>query len=336
MSDATEFALLNDFQRDFPLCERPFRALAQELAVDESWVLATLTRMQAAGQISRVGPVFAPNAIGASTLAALRVEPDRLDEVAARVSAFAQVNHNYAREHVFNLWFVVTAGDLAELRATLTSIQTRACSGELLALPLQTEFRIDLGFDLRCGARPGHVTRSVQPLMLNTRDRALVAAIQDGLPLVRRPFARVAASVRKSEGEVLASIRALIDGGAIRRFGVVVRHRELGFGANAMAVWDVPDHAITELGGRLAAQPGVTLCYRRSRALPHWPFNLYCMVHGRSRESVRTRLDAISQACKLQEFSSAVLFSTKRYKQRGARYATRDEMLPGIVIPVAA
>lgn len=335
-ADPAAFALLNDFQREFPLCERPFRALAQELAVGEEWVIATLRRMQAAGQVSRVGPVFAPHSIGASTLAALRVAPERLDEVAARVSAFAQVNHNYAREHAVNLWFVVTAHDQAELARVLTAIETAAASGPLLVLPLLEEFRIDLAFDLRTGARPRGIAPDARPLRLNAFDRALVASIQDGLPLVPRPFAAIATCLRRSEVHVLARIRALLEGGAIRRFGIVVRHHELGFAANAMAVWDVPDIEVADLGHRLAAQPGVSLCYRRARARPHWPYNLYCMVHGRSRDGVRAQLDNIAQSVGLEMFASAVLFSSKRYKQCGARYATRGPMRLGTAISAAA
>ena len=155
-----DFALLNDFQRGFPLCERPFARIAADLGASERDVLGRLEALVAGGQISRVGAVFAPQAIGASTLAALSVAPERLEEVADRISRYPQVNHNYEREHDLNLWFVATAGDDAELAAVLARIGAEAGCGALLVLPLVQEFRIDLGFDLLSGPRPVASTRA--------------------------------------------------------------------------------------------------------------------------------------------------------------------------------
>ena len=123
-----------------------------------------------------------------------------------------------------------------------------------------------------------------------------------------------------SDGAVQALLERWIGRGAIRRFGVIVRHRELGYHANAMLVWDVPDALVSALGLRLAQQTGVNLCYRRERALPAWPFNLYCMLHGRSRDAVLARIDALRRDCGLAAFPSRVLFSRRRFKQQGARY----------------
>lgn len=329
-ANAAEFALLNDFQRDFPLCERPFGAIARELGVGEDWVVQTLARMTAEGQVSRVGPVFAPNAIGASTLAALRVAPDRLDQVADRVSDFAQVNHNYARDHALNLWFVATARDAHDLDGVLNAIEARARSGPVVALPLLEELRIDLAFDLRRGALPGRALRAPRPASLDARDWRIIAALESGLPLVGRPFAVVAARAQSSETQVLGRIVEWVESAVIRRFGVVVRHHELGFAANAMAVWDVPDRIASRLGRRLAHQPGVSLCYRRRRAQPDWPYNLFCMVHGRDRRAVREQIDAAAHAAGLDRFSHALLFSVKRYKQRGACYAVRFDALRAV------
>jgi DNA-binding Lrp family transcriptional regulator len=140
--------LLNDFQRDLPLTPTPYREMAGALGVDEEAVLATLASLQTGGVISRVGPVFAPNRIGASTLAAMAVPPERLEGVAELVNTYAEVNHNYEREHHYNLWFVVTAGD--EQRLTEVLGQIEAATGlRVLSLPLLEEFHIDLGFPLR-------------------------------------------------------------------------------------------------------------------------------------------------------------------------------------------
>lgn len=148
MDQAKLQRLLNDFQRDLPLVSRPFAVMAERLGVTEDEVLKALRRLQAAKVVSRVGPVFKPNRVGASTLAAMAVPAADLERAAACVSAFAQVNHNYEREHAFNLWFVVTAADAAALATALADIE-RAAGYPLLSLPLVTDYHIDLGFDLR-------------------------------------------------------------------------------------------------------------------------------------------------------------------------------------------
>ncbi len=155
---------------------------------------------------------------------------------------------------------------------------------------------------------------------LDEADRRLLAAIQNGLPLVSHPFAEIGACLGQSEAEVMARLQQLQTRGVIRRFGVVVRHHEVGYGANAMVVWDVPDAQVRELGRCLAEFDFITLCYRRPRHLPQWRYNLYCMIHGKSREDVLSNLEWMVNRCSLQGLPYEVLFSRRRFKQRGAMY----------------
>jgi DNA-binding Lrp family transcriptional regulator len=157
-------------------------------------------------------------------------------------------------------------------------------------------------------------------MVLNERDNALIAAIQGGLPLVPRPYAAVADQLGWQEAEVLEGIDRLQQGGLIKRFGVVVRHRALGYTANAMVVWDVPDGQVSELGRTLAGYDCVTLCYRRERRLPDWPYNLFSMFHGRERDKVLRRIDEIVAEQGLGHLPRRVLFSNRCFKQRGAKY----------------
>lgn len=152
-------------------------------------------------------------------------------------------------------------------------------------------------------------------------DLALLQAIEDGLPLASRPYAELGERLGLSEGEVLARFWLLQARGVIKRFGVVVRHHELGYRANAMVVWDVPDAQVSELGRRLGAFPFVTLCYRRPRRPPAWPYNLFTMIHGRDREQVLERVAELVAQCGLEQIPHRVLFSRRRFKQRGARYS---------------
>lgn len=148
MDTLTLRRLLDEFQRDFPLEPRPYAAIADRLGVTEDEVLAALRGLVADGTVSRVGPVFKPNRVGASTLVAMAVEPGDLERAAAAVSAFAEVNHNYEREHAYNLWFVAAATDAAALEGVLRRIEA-AAGYPALRLPLVSDYHIDLGFALR-------------------------------------------------------------------------------------------------------------------------------------------------------------------------------------------
>ena len=353
--DAVDRRLLDEHQRGFPICETSFAEIANRLDCEASEVIRRLARLKRRGMVSRVGPVFTPGRIGASTLAAMAVPPGRLESVAEYVNRYPAVNHNYEREHAINLWFVLTAPTLEGLDETLTDI--RRCTGlDVLDLRLERAYHIDLGFPLwrtpsglrrtpatslsprigsTAGAGPATSVDSASasgtanaagmapnalPVTLDSLDRCLVGAIQDGLPLITRPYAAVAQRIGRSEVQVIQRLGRLLSNGVIKRMGVVVRHHELGYRANAMVVFDAPEDRVDALGARLAQVAPVTLCYRRTRCLPTWPFNLYCMLHGRDRSEVKEWVDRLLPAA-VGDLDRAVLFSRRRFRQRGARYA---------------
>jgi DNA-binding Lrp family transcriptional regulator len=159
---------------------------------------------------------------------------------------------------------------------------------------------------------------------LNAEDLRLLEALQDGLPLDPRPYAALGARLGRSEADVITAIERLIGNGTIRRFGIIVRHHELGYCANAMVVWDVPDSEVATAGRQLAALPFVTLSYRRPRRLPDWPYNLFAMIHGRDRAAVEGLIVQATKAAALEDVPSATLFSRRRFKQRGARYVATE------------
>ena len=321
-----EFNLLNAFQRDFPLVSRPYAELAQRLNSDEGSVIASLRHLQQSGAISRVGAVFRPNTIGASALAALAVPIERMSEVAGYVSARTEINHNYQREHHYNLWFVATAATQEHLHAALHEIELACACGAVLILPMLEDFHIDLGFDLSaCGSYYREQIAQIPPMVnvgnnaptvLSEPEKILLAALQNGLPLKPQPFAQLGLP----ESEAISTIARWCEQGLIKRFGVIVRHHELGFSANAMVVWDVPDTVVSEVGRRIAASGRVTLCYRRPRQMPHWPYSLFCMIHGKDRAEVEARIIALAAVCDLDNYPHTSLFSQRRFKQRGAHY----------------
>lgn len=329
--EALEQRLLNDFQRNFPLSPAPFDQIARDLDTSGERVLETLRALQRDGAVSRVGPVFRPNTVGASTLAAMAVPAAELQAVAAVVNRFVQVNHNYEREHHYNLWFVVTARDGATLTRTLQAIEA-AAGYPVLVLPLLRDYHIDLGFRMRLGAETriaaadGEIAEPVcadaDHKQVRPAAEDLIEAVQDGIPLVARPYLDIGRRLGWSEQAVIDGLHDMLERGVIKRLGVVVRHHELGYRANAMVVWDVADDVVDRLGEQLGRQDCVTLCYQRPRRLPDWPYNLFCMVHGRDRDEVLACIGRMVEGLALQSVPHAVLFSGRRFRQRGARYRT--------------
>ena len=312
-----DLPLLNHWQRDFPLVRQPFAAIGNALGLRESQVLADYARLQQAGSLSRIGAVFAPGAGGASLLAAMAVPPARLEAVAASVSSHPGVNHNYEREHEVNLWFVATGRDAQAVEQLLQRIE--ADTGlPVLRLPMLRPYRIDTGFDLRgAQSQASGITHWAQTT-LQAADEPLAALAEQGLPLQEQPYDAWAATLGQPVDAVLQTLQRWLAHKTLSRFGVVVRHHELGFTANAMTVFDVPAAEVDTCGEALAQVPGITLAYQRTRA-PGWPYNLYCMVHGRDRASVHaTVTHAIAQAG-LADKPRATLFSLRRFKQTGAR-----------------
>ncbi|MEJ6007123.1 Lrp/AsnC family transcriptional regulator [Paucibacter sp. AS339] len=328
--------LINDWQQRFPLCSEPLKALGEACGVDALRVQAELKKLHLAGSLGRIGGIWGSGAGGAALLCAFAVPPQRLEAVAALVSAHPGVNHNYEREHAYNLWFVITGGDATQVEAGVSLLEQQ--SGlPALRLPMQRAYRINLGFDLQrphgrdCAARGRGLESARDPQgaahAVQSEDRALAALVEDGLPLIQRPYAAWAQALACSEAQIFAKIEQWLAQGTLRRFGVVVRHHELGFAANAMCVFNVPDAEVDAHAALLAQQEGVTLCYRRARA-GDWPYNLYCMLHGRERGEVLAWLEQARAAAGLEQVEQTVLFSRRRFKQCGARYFRHDPSMP--------
>lgn len=172
----------------------------------------------------------------------------------------------------------------------------------------------------------GHNNHKPMPYLFDTERVSawgllrLRQQLENGLPLTSRPYQTLAERTGLTEEQVIEAVHQWQDTGLIKRMGLVVRHRTLGYRANAMVVWDVPDDRVAELGALLAGVPFVTLCYQRPRQRPDWPYNLFCMIHGISRDRVMAQLEGMIRDFQLSDLEHAVLFSNKAYLQRGARY----------------
>ncbi|HUS54848.1 MAG TPA: AsnC family transcriptional regulator [Thermohalobaculum sp.] len=322
--DALNLRLLGEWQRNFPLVSRPFGVIGDALGCTETEVLQRLSRLSAAGAVSRVGAALRPNAAGASTLAAIAVPEPRIDEVATLISAEPGVNHSYLRENDWNIWFVATGPDRAHIDGTLKRIEA-ATGLAVLDLPLVQPYHIDLGFSLD-GTRQGTSGAApADPSMLRHGDHAVLQGLTQGLAIVPRPFAALADELGRAEIDVIERIRTVTAAGIVSRLGIILRHRALGWRSNAMVVWNLPEADVDRVGVVLAAATGVTLCYQRRPNQRHWPFNLYCMIHARSRDEALTTLGHAAAEAGIADLPRQVLFSTHCFKQTGAMVVSQRE-----------
>jgi len=358
--DAVDAALIDEYQSGFPVESRPFERVAREIAaetgvdLDADAVLDRVRDLRERGVFRRFGAVLNPPVIGSSTLAAVRAPEDRFDEVAEVINGYRQVNHNYRRDHEWNQWFVVTAGSRERRDAILAEIEERT-GCEVLALPMLTDYYIDLEFPVVNGdrfARESGEARSASESAsgersdprasgtdvsatrisenargdLSALEADLLLAIQDGFPLSATPYADVASDIGASGSgvdptvdDVIAAVERLLADGCIKRIGCVVNHVVTGFTNNCMVVWDVPDDELDARGEAVGSLPYVTLCYHRPRRSDRgWEYNLFTMIHGREADAVDAKIDEL--AADHLPFSHERLYSTETLKQTGAQY----------------
>lgn len=321
---SVELALIDRWQHDFPLVTKPFEIVGRSAALDEQATLGVFRRMRACDLISRVGAVVRPNTVGASTLAALQVPPDQLEYVAGIVSREPLVTHNYEREHDLNLWFVIAGADAAAIAGTIFRIEAQT-GLPVVDLPMVQAYHLGLGFSLREPRAQKRQAPAAGDYRPDPRDQRILAAIENGLPLVEHPYLAVADQLALGQDEVIARLEHLVAAGVVTRFGCVVRHDKLGFRSNAMAVWNVPDDMIDAVAAIFARHPSVTLCYQRPRHQPVWPYNLFCMVHARSRDEAHAAIDEVNLLADTGLMQQAVLFSKRCFKQRGAVFSKHKE-----------
>lgn len=330
--DELDQRIINQLQGGFPLVERPFAVAAARLHTDEATLLQRLSRLLAEKVLTRFGPMFQVERMGgAFVLAAMAVPEERFQAVAAQVNEFPEVAHNYRREHALNMWFVLATEHREGIPDVVARVEAKT-GLPVYPFPKEREYFVEmklavggqaLATDLPSAPHapsPGG-RLEIAEHDLREVDRALVLATQGGLPLVPQPYLQLGRAVELPAEAVMVHLQSMLARGVIRRIGVVPNHYAIGWTANGMTVWDVADDRVDELGAEIGQLPFVTHCYRRPRALPHWPYNLFAMVHGSSREAVEEKrasmIEILGPFCRRRD----VLYSTAILKKTGLRLA---------------
>jgi DNA-binding Lrp family transcriptional regulator len=324
--DAVDRALLDRMQSGFPLTVRPFAALGEALDLDEEEVLARVRRLKQENIVRQIGAIFDTRRLGyQSTLVAFHIADEALEVVAAQVSEHPGVSHNYARPHHYSLWFTLAVPPGREVLDEIGRLAERTGVEDWLNLPATRMFKLRTHFKLGSSGAPPtdrgsrHVARA-----FTQADIPFVRALQKDLAIVPRPFAEVAGGLGLSEEDLVERARELERAGIMRRFSAVLRHRRVGYRANGMACWVVPEAQIEAAGQRAAAVPQVSHCYQRPAYPPRWPYTLFTMVHGQSQDEVEATVDEIGQAIEIT--AVRVLYSTREFKKERVRYFEEEKI----------
>ncbi len=319
--DSLDRRLLNRLQQGFPLEERPFAVIGADLGLAEEMALERTRRLKQERVIREISAIFEAQALGyQSTLVAMSFPSEELDQAATRLSRHPGVSHNYARTHRYNLWFTLALPQEKNLAAEVARLAQGLGARNHLFLPMMRRFKIGVFFDMMEGAvasTNGHGSEAVAAATLSSSEKALVQQLQEDLPLELEPFGPLAERAGLSPTELLARAKDLESRGIMRRYAAVLRHRRLGFSANAMACWAVPEERLEEVGSQIASYSEVTHCYHRP-TYPDWPYSLFAMIHAKAPEECHAIARDMAEATGMED--GVLLFSTREYKKERPKY----------------
>lgn len=322
--DETDRRLVNLVQAEFPLAAEPFAALGLELGIDAAQAIHRIDNLKARGILRCIGPLFDARSLGyQTTLVAMRVEEHLLEEASQVIGRHPGISHAYQREHRLNLWFTLALPSRLDMGSEARRLGDVLGAEAVFDLPALKLFKLRAYFDATGGDMPAPQSEAAihfsadKSAELSPMDRAVINELQQDLSLVARPFDSMSARLGLDTNQFLAGCQTLLCRGTMRRYSAAVRHASLGLAANAMVCWVVPSAMVEAAGRRLATLAEVSHCYER-RADPQWPYNLYAMMHRRTREACLDIVAQISHQCGLSEY--VVLFSSKELKKARARY----------------
>ncbi|MFM8560622.1 MAG: Lrp/AsnC family transcriptional regulator [Solirubrobacterales bacterium] len=322
--------LLNLMQGSFPIAERPYAEVAAELGVTEEEVLADVQRLLDDRIIRQVTPIYDTRAFGyGSMLVAAKVDPEHPWRAAKIVNSHPGVSHNYLRNHDFNMWFTIAVEEDSRLglQGTLDVLQEKTGAESIRQLPTLKLFKIRMDLEMQGDtdslASQGKVEEAVEleRQSYDQFDRDVVVATQGNLPVVPEPWAPAAEQLGIPVDDLLAHLRGMQERGLLRRVAGILFHRRAGFSANGMGVWRVPEDQIEEIGPQMAAFRGISHCYQRP-TYEDWPYQVFTMAHGRSKEECDAILDAIAARFPIEE--RATLYSSTEFKKVRLLYFTDD------------
>jgi len=322
--DLFDKQLLNDIQWVFPLVDRPYLEISKRHNMSEDEVMRRIAYMKDMGLIRQINAIFDTRRLGyKSALVAFAVMPDKLDSVANEVNKHPGVSHNYERNHDFNMWFTLAVPPYGEMKSDLDRLASLDGVIKYRLLPTLKLYKIGVRLDMVNDdtekPKPMDEVKQLNPkrIEITENDKHFIRELQKDLKVIPEPFKEMAENLSITTTELFAKAKEYEKNGVMRRFAAILRHRDAGFSANGMVVWQVPDEKIDEIGYKLAAFPQVSHCYRRP-VYSDWPFNLFSMIHARTLEAAEKIAVEMSEIVEIKDYR--ILFSSREFKKERVKY----------------
>ena len=327
--DNLDKEILNEIQWTFPLAPQPFDEIAKKFGLSSDTVKERLIHLKKIGILRQLSAIFDTRRLGyKSSLVAMEIEPDKLEFVAKQINRHPGVSHNYERNHDFNLWFTLAVPPDSDLKTEIDKFSKLDGIKKIRMLPTIKLFKIGVKLDMvdekKHEVKPTEEKKKVRDIkfVATEKDKKFIRELQKDLEIVDRPFLQAAQKLGISEEQLFEKMKYYEEIGVMRRFAAILRHRYVGFTANGMIVWKVPDDQITEVGEKLGAFPQVSHCYQRP-VYKDWPYNVFSMVHCKSEDEAKEVAKTIQKQIGIDEYK--ILFSAREFKKTRVEYFVEHE-----------
>jgi len=322
--DNLDKEILNEIQWTFPLTSQPYHDIAKKFKITPEIVKERLNNLKKIGVLRQLSAIFDTRKLGyKSSLVAMEIEPDKLDYVAQQINRHPGVSHNYERNHQFNLWFTLAVPPGSDLKNEVDKFLKLNGIKKVRLLPTIQLFKIGVKLDMvdekKHEIKPSEEKKKIRDVKFTPteEDKEFIRELQKDLEIVDKPFSKIAQNLGMTEEQIFDKLRNYEEIGVMRRFAAILRHRDVGFVANGMIVWKVPEERITDVGVKLGAFPQVSHCYQRP-VYPDWPYNVFSMIHCKSEYEAQEMAKTIQKQINVDDYK--ILFSAREFKKTRVEY----------------
>jgi DNA-binding Lrp family transcriptional regulator len=335
--DALDKEILNEIQWSFPLVPEPYKELAGRFHVTTDEMKKRISNLKSTSIIRQLSAIFDTRRLGyKSSLVAMAIEPDRLDHVANQINRHPGVSHNYERNHEYNLWFTLATPPGTDLKTEVDKFLKLPGINKVRLLPTIKLFKIGVKLDMvddkKKDVAPTEEKKKIKEIKFTPteQDKEFIRQLQKDLEVVDRPFLKAAQSLGMTEEQIFEKLRYYEEIGVMRRYAAILRHRDVGFVANGMIVWRVPEQRIEEVGSVLGAFPQISHCYQRP-VYADWPYNIFSMVHCKSIAEAESMAKEIQKHIQVDDYR--ILFSSREFKKTRVEYFVESEFVLEETVP---
>ena len=316
--------ILNEIQWTFPLVSQPYHEIAKKFDVSVEDIKKRLTNLKKIGILRQLSAIFDTRRLGyKSSLVAMKIDPDKLVYVAQQINRHPGVSHNYERNHEFNLWFTLAVPPGLDLKTEVDKFSKLVGIQKIRLLPTIKLFKIGVKLEMvddkKHEVKPTEEKKKIQNVKFvpTEEDKKFIRELQKDLEIVDKPFLNATQKLGLTEEQIFEKLRYYENIGVMRRFAAILRHRDVGFTANGMIVWEVPDERITEVGEKLGAFPQVSHCYQRP-VYKDWPYSVFSMIHCKSIDEAKNMAKEIQKEIQVDDYK--ILFSAREFKKTRVEY----------------